>query len=74
MAVVAAVSQLLPTRCDFCFLLAPVDDVHRLFPRKYLHATLFVKFILYLQDCLFDEDLLQEGVCIRRHGRSQTLL
>ena len=74
MAVVAAVSQLLPTRCDFCFLLAPVDDVHRLFPRKYLHATLFVKFILYLQVCLFDEDLLQQGVCICRQGRSQTLL
>ena len=28
-AVTAAKSQLRPTRCDFCFLLAPVDDVQR---------------------------------------------
>ena len=28
-AVTAAKSQLRPTRCDFCFLLAPVDEVHR---------------------------------------------
>ena len=28
-AVLAAKSQLRPTRCDFCFLLAPVDEVHR---------------------------------------------
>ena len=28
-AVNATVVKLLPTRCDFCFLLAPVTEVHR---------------------------------------------
>ena len=28
-AVTATVVKLLPTRCDFCFLLAPVTEVHR---------------------------------------------
>ena len=30
MSVTAIVSQLLPTSCDYCFLLAPVKEVHRL--------------------------------------------
>ena len=29
-AVAAAATMLLPTRCDYCFLLAPVKEVHRL--------------------------------------------
>ena len=29
MAINAVVSQLAPTRCDSCFLLAPVKEVHR---------------------------------------------
>ena len=46
MAVGAAATQLYPTRCDFCFLLAPVDEVHRLFPRKYLHLALYIKIFI----------------------------
>ena len=56
LAVWAASNKLRATRCDFCFLLAPVKEVHRFF--LFDVYCLFFKFCIH-QDVLPDKELLQ---------------